>query len=101
MAPANSGFCYAGGGLESHAEHYGVAVCDTAVHAAGVVCDGRLRPVMTAAAVVPFAFLLPVVTAVMLLAVIVLSVATLMIWVIVMAMVTFLVLSVATFVLRE
>ena len=109
MAPAYSGFCYAGGGLEGYAEHYGIAVGNTAVHAAGVVSDGRLGPVMTAATVV-FAAVLPVmaVTALVigivmmaLMAFLVLSVATLVIRVIVMAMVTFLMLSVAAFMLRE
>ena len=89
MAPANSGFRYACGGLEGHAEHYGIAVCDAAVHAAGVVCDGRLGPVMAAAAVVLTAVLFAVVTTVVLLTFLVLSVAALVIRVVMMAMVTF------------
>lgn len=109
VTPAHSGFCYAGGGFEGNAEHNGITVCDAAVHATGVVCNGRLGPVMTAAAVVLAAFF-PVMTVtalvirVVMMAMVtffVLSVAAFMIRVVVMAMVTFLMLSVAAFMLRE
>ena len=96
VAAANSGFGYAGGGFEGHAEHYWIAVCYAAVHPAGVVCNGRLGPVMTAAAVVLLAVIMMAVMAFLMF-----SVAALVIWVVMMAMVTFFVLSVATFMLRE
>ena len=44
----------AGGGLERNAEHQRVAVGDTAVHAAGVIGDGRHQPVAVVAAAAAF-----------------------------------------------
>ena len=119
MAPANSGFRYACGGFEGHAEHHGIAVGDAAVHAACVVCNGRLGPVMTAAAVVLAVLVVTVVAAVRrffaalrmtegtlsmtggtLSMTTITPVAALVIRVVMMAMVTYLVLSVATFMVR-
>ena len=77
MAALNSGFCYAGGGFEGNAEHNGIAVCEAAVYAAGVVCNRRLGAVVTAAAVVALFMAVAAVAALVFLAVLVFPVAAL------------------------